>query len=161
MAYELWYIDGINLTSAYGIYVSKGTADLLRMAPKKEGISHDWREVNGKEYDLDRIVLDERVTTLQIGMLAASEAVFWQQLDAFKALLTKPGLRRLEIATHPGKQYYFFYREMSSVTQLQALTGKGGEVAQLFSLTIVEPTPNPAPEQTQALSDEAGSIIIV
>lgn len=159
--YEYWHIDGINLTSAYGIYVSKGTADLLRLPPKKEGIVHDWREINGKEYDLDKIVFDERVSTFQIGMMAATETLFFQQLEAFKALLMKPGLRRLEIATHPGKQYYFFYKEWSSVTQLQALTGKGGEVAQLFSLTICEPSPNPGEEQTQALSAEDGAIIIV
>lgn len=161
MAYELWFIDGRDITAAYGLYIQKGTADVLRLPPKKDGIVHDWREVNGKDYDLSKIVLDERITTFQVGMIAASESLFFQQLDAFKALLLQPGLRRLEIATHPGRQYYFFYKDWSSITQMEPLRGTGGEVAQLFTLTICEPSPSTAENQTIAISDEDGAILIV
>jgi hypothetical protein len=160
MAYEYWYIDGINLTEAYGIYIERGTGDLLRLPQKKEGISHDWREANGREYDLDRIYVDERVTTFNIGMLADDEAAYWQQHAAFQALLTRPGLRRLEIATHPGKQYYFFYKEWGAVTQVLPLTGRGGGVGQKFTITICEPQPSTEAQQTQAIVDEDGRFLI-
>lgn len=156
-----WYIDGIDIYLAYGLIIEKGSADLLRIPPRKESIVHDWLDKSGKEYDTDYFFFDERQTTLNVGILADTEAQFWDNYEKLVAHLSKPGLRRLEMKAHPGKQYYFLYKECGGITQVVALTGRNeGMVGQKFTLTIVEPNPSPAEAKTQAISDETGRIII-
>jgi hypothetical protein len=156
----MWYIDGVDVFTAYGLVIEKGSADLLRIAPRKESIVHDWRESHGKEYDTDYFFFDERQTTLNVGILADTADQFWTNYDNLVAHLSKPGVRRLELKAHPGRQYFFIYKECGSIAQVQPLTGDpNSPVGQKFTLTIVEPNPSPATGTVQAIVDDQGRFI--
>jgi hypothetical protein len=159
------FIDGIDLWTAFGIFVEEGSADFLRWAPKKETIVHDWMDSNGIEVDTSRFFLKERRGGLNCGMIANSEATFWQNHRSFIATLMQPGLRRLNFRSHGDNAYYVHYIECSNYIQVKPLLGKDesiygpNRVAGRFTLIIEEPNPQIDPSMVY-LVDEEGRFIV-
>lgn len=156
-----WWINGVDVWQAFNIAISEGSANLLRYPPKKEGIVHDWSDQNGKDYDLSHIFFDERTSTLKLYVLGVDEQNFWGKHDGFISLITQPGLHRLSLKSHGARNYYFFYKECNSYQQNITLKGiPTNVIAHTFSVTIVEPNPNPTGDAAQYIIDETGRFLI-
>jgi hypothetical protein len=155
------FIDGIDLWTAFNIMVEEGSAEFLRWPPKKESISHNWKDRNGIDVDLSRFFFSERQGSLRMGMIADNEDSFWQKHEQLIATLTQPGTRRLEFKSHGSRSYFVYYKECNSWTQVKALKGDGGVniVAAKFAMTIVEPEPQIDPSNIYIV-DEEGRFLI-
>lgn len=155
-----WFIDGIDLYTAFGIFIEEGSADLLKYAPKKESIEHDWKDANGREVDLSRIFFDQREVVLNMAIICTSAEDFWTKYQQFISQMIQPGLRRLTLASHGERSYYVYYKECNNYRAVKALTGEdSGMFAHRFSLVIVEPEPQ-VDASHQFLVDEEGHYII-
>jgi len=158
----LWFLDGIDLWAAFNIAIEKGSADTLRMPPRKEGIVHDWPDAHGKDYDVSTFFFDEREITLNLFVIHQDEADFWKKHDAFIAQISKPGmLHRLNFKAHGNRNYYVLYKSAGPRIQVKSLKGiPANQVIHKFSINLVEPEPTPNPDAVTAISDEEGRIII-
>lgn len=138
-----WYLDGIDLWLNFGLIIEKGSADLLALPPKKESITHDWKDANGIDVDLTNFFFAEREIPLQCGILAASEEQYWQKKEAFFSQITQPGLHRLEIKAHGERSYYIFYKETNNYSQVTTLRNLPDDrkIAHKFTVVVVEPEP--------------------
>jgi hypothetical protein len=156
-----WYIDGIDIWLAYNMAISEGSANLLRFPQKKESLSHNWSDANGKDYDLSEIFFDERISTLKMYVLDVDEDAFWIKYNAFISKLSEPYLHRLSLKSHGARNYYFFYKECSSYQQNISLKGiPDNVIAHTFNITIVEPNPNPLGDVTEFIIDEESRFLI-
>jgi hypothetical protein len=140
----LSFIDGADLWTVYGMFIEKGTADFLRYAPKKDSITHDWMDANGIDVDLSRIFFSQREVNLSCAIITSDEDEFWAKHKAFVALMTQPGLRRLEITSHGQRSYFVYYKECNNYSQAIPLRGSTdpGMIAHKFNIVIVEPSPS-------------------
>lgn len=155
------YIDGYDLYKTFGMGIEKGSADLLRYAPRKASLEHDWLDQNGVDVDLSANYLAQREITLNCWILAPDENAFWDQHDKLISQLMKPGKHRLELTAHQGRNYYVYYKDCSNYTQVKAVIGRDGErmIAHKFYLTIVEPEPQ-LNNVAIAISDDNGRVLI-
>lgn len=65
------YIDGIDICSEYGVFLSDGGyGSLVSYAPLKKVTDIDWAEDDGAEVDLETPVLNTRSVTLKFAYLA-------------------------------------------------------------------------------------------
>lgn len=158
-AQGLYFLDGFDLWTTFGIAVQKGSADFLKMPPKKQSTEHDWPDANGIDVDLSAMYFSQREGTLTLLMVAESEQEWWDRYELFKSLLSQPGLRRLSITAHGQRSYYVFYKETSSWSQVKPLQNSSGKVMQQFSITIVEPEPQPS-NLNLFLTTEDGKLLI-
>lgn len=158
---SLWFIDGVDLWKTFSIALAEGSADFLRVAPRKASAEHDWGDADGVEVDLSRFFFQPREGALKFHIFADSTEEFFTQYDGFIALLTRPGLRRLELASHNNRSYYIHYKACSSYTQIQKLTPffKTYKVAQTFTIDVREPRPKAYPSN-QYLVTQNGKFII-
>ena len=138
-----YFIDGIDLWTAFNLFIEKGSADLLQYAPKKDSITHDWQDSNGIDVDLSRIFLKERQIILNCAIITESESDFMAKHDSFLATMLQPGTRRLTVTAHGERSYNVFYKECNGYTQVSSLKGMEDEhlVAMRFSLVLIEPEP--------------------
>lgn len=159
-----FFLDGFDLYLNFGLIIELGEADVLRYPPRKEPPEHDWLDSHGVQTDLTTPRFNKRDVTLQCAILAPDEATFWTYHDSFIAQFIKPGLHRLEFMSHPGKQYFVYYKSTDSYRQVMPLTGGpfANMVGHKFNLTIVEPDPSKSYGTViTAIADDAGRIIIV
>lgn len=143
----LSWIDGIDLWTAFSMFFEKASTDLLKYAPKKDSITHDWMDSNGIDVDLSRYFFKERTITINCAIIADNEADFWNKHDSFIATLTQPGTRRLELKSHNNRSYFIFYKECNNYTQVLSVKGNDetlfgpNKVAAKFSIVVIEPNP--------------------
>ena len=159
------WIDGIDLWTAFGLFIEKGSADFLRHPPKKDSITHDWMDSHGIDVDLSRYFFKERQGALNMGMIADSEEQFWEKHQSFIATLTQPGTRRLTLKAHGERSYFVFYKECNNWTQVKPLKGVDeqifgpNKVGAKFSLVVIEPNPQ-IDASLVYLVDEEGRFIV-
>ncbi|MEZ2446129.1 hypothetical protein AB6805_30650 [Chitinophaga sp. RCC_12] len=164
MAYPAgqYILDGGDLWMVYGIIVtdSAGSNDLMKFPERKDSISHDWEDENGLDIDLSRVYLKAREATFNMAILARTEVQFWEHYNAFLAMITRPDLRRLEIA-ELSSSFYVYYKACSSFerfTRVKQGTFKG-YIASKFSLTLVEKEPTLDASNQYWVDDENRFII--
>lgn len=102
-----------NLWADFSLVVLTGTAELLNFPERKETLTNDWAEENGKEYDLDTPRFQDKQVTLTCAFLTDKDTLFWQKYDAFFAEINKAGWQRLYIADH-SKEYEVVYQKMEN-----------------------------------------------
>lgn len=159
----LWRIDGIDLWSTYGIVLEEGSADFLKYAPKKESITHDWKDSHGIDVDLSRIFLGPKEGVLNFAILAKTTQEYFDKHDAFINLWIKSGTRRLEIASHNDRSYFIYYKETNNYNQLAPL--KPGSpleeytIAHRFSMVVVEPEPKIYPGNVYIVTEDGKFLI--
>jgi hypothetical protein len=138
-----YFIDGIDLWTAFGLMIEEGSADFLRYPPKKVSIEHDWMDSNGIDVDLSRVFFGPREGVLNCAIFAESEDDFWTKHNQFIATMTQPNLRRLSIKAHGERSYNVYYKECNNYKQIKALKGldTAYKIVGRFSLVIVEPEP--------------------
>lgn len=143
-----WWIDGFDLWDNFGLMIEKGTADFLKVPPRKDTNQHDWPDQNGLDIDTTQFFFKERTITLNCAMIADSESQFWLNRKALLTLITQPGTRRLVIAAHGTMQYYIIYKDSTTPQAFKPLSGSNIvindslKVAYRFNITIVEPDPD-------------------
>ena len=89
-----------NMYTSYGLVIQSGTAQLLEFPERKETLSNDWREVNGKEYDLTAPTFKDKEITLRCAFMAADDTEFWTNYNAFFTEITQADWQALVIADH-------------------------------------------------------------
>lgn len=139
-----WFIDGIDIWSAFSMVLEEGSADFLKFPPRKASTEHDWKDSNGVQVDLSRFFFQKREGVLNFLMFAETEAEFWQKYESFIATMTQPGLRRLELKSHNNRSYYIHYQETNNWSQIKNLKGEWADtykIIQKFSMVVVEPEP--------------------
>lgn len=128
-------INTINLYATYGLVIQTGTATLLQWPERKETLSNDWREENGKEYDLSSPKFKDREITLKCAFKADDDADFWTNYNAFFAEITQAGWQDLFIADH-GKTYQVFYKSTGNFDKSQKRLKNVDKVFVKFDLTL-------------------------
>ena len=109
-------IDGKDALSEYGFLTQKGSmSDWLLFPGIKEPFSHDWRNEDGTDVDLENIFLKEKEVTLKVWLAASSFTEFWQKYDRAEAMLTAPGLRTIYYR-ELEKEFEVYYLKSSNVT---------------------------------------------
>jgi len=158
---QRYFLDGYDMWLAFGVFVSKGSGDLLKYPPKKESITHDWQDSNGVDVDLSRVFFDMRKVAISFCIIADSEADFWAKHNNFIGQWIKPGLRRLTLASHPSKSYFVYYEECNSYEDVTKLLGLAATrtIAMRFNMVIVEPQPDNTYKNTYIV-DEQNKFII-
>lgn len=137
-----WFLDGIDLFTAFGVFIEEGSTDFLRYPPKKQSIEHDWQDSNGREVDLSRVFFDQREIVLDMAIVCTDATDFFEKQKLLISNFTQPGIRRLTIASHQERSYYVYYKECNNYKAVKALTGvDAGLFAHRFSMVIVEPEP--------------------
>jgi hypothetical protein len=154
-----YYIDGIDLWKAFGIFLESGTDDFLKFPAKKDGISHDWEDANGVDYDLSRVFFKDRTISLNAAIVADSKDAFWQQYNSFLAQIAQPGTHRLTI-DELDNSFYIFYKECTSFTRFTRIkTPTGDKVGCKFIINVVEPAPAINNEDVYIVDDEGRYLI--
>lgn len=103
-------LNGDYLLDNYGLIIRTGTAKLLQYPTRKEPLSNDWMEENGREYDLESVRFDDKEVVLSCAFMADDDVEFWCFYDRFFAEITKSGWQKLWIYDHT-RSYDVFYRE--------------------------------------------------
>lgn len=102
-----------NLFSQFGLVIQTGTEQLLAFPERKDTFSIDWRESNGKQYDLKAPVFKDKQITLKCAIMASNDADFWTKRDALFVELSKTAFQDLFINDH-SKTYKVFYKNSSN-----------------------------------------------
>lgn len=156
-----YFFDGMDIWTAFNMFVESGSDDFLKYPPMKDGIVHDWMDSNGVDYDTSQNFLGPREITLKCAILSGSSADFWTNYNNFISLMVQPGLRRIQVAEFVGKSYQVRYKSCDSFSRFTRIldADPDHQIACKFTLTVVET--NPAPNQTDTfLVTEDGRFII-
>jgi hypothetical protein len=87
-------IDGVNAWPELGFVVLRKSIDSWLLYPeRKEPFTHDWKDENGIEVDLEHVYLKEKKVSLIVLFAAESEIEFWEKHKKTLDLLASPGLR--------------------------------------------------------------------
>jgi hypothetical protein len=157
-----WYLDGIDIFSAFAIAIKEGTAGFLQTPERKDSIVHSWSDQNGLDVDTSKIYFKERSITLNCWLFTETETEFWQKRNAFLSQISKPGLRRLTFTSHQGRSYFVVYQSTSGYRQIPARTLRNipdNMILHEFSITVLEPSPQIEYGDTFLVADDGAFII--
>lgn len=124
-----------NMYSVYGLVIQTGAEHLLEFPERKETLSNDWREENGKEYDLSLPRFKDKEVTLKCAFMADDDTAFWTKYNAFFTELTKVGWQALLISDH-AKTYQVFYKRTSNFKKVAKRLKNVEKVFVNFDLTL-------------------------
>lgn len=134
----VFYIDGMDLWTVFGMVVEDGTDDFLKYAAKKESITHDWSDSHGIDVDLTQVFLKEREISLRICFIAENEVDFGIKYNAFIAQMILAGPRRLEPKGIGDKQFFCYYKECTNFTRYTKPIPGSSFVGVKFTVTFVD-----------------------
>jgi hypothetical protein len=124
-------IDETSL-SAYGVFVSEGTDDELKIIPPvKPNLSVNESIINGMIYDNSTVVFKQRDVKVKCHMRATT-TTFWRNYNALLYDLTRPGTRLFSV-DKLSKTFPCYYKS-ASVTSFHLVRG---EVWCDFTITLV------------------------
>lgn len=102
-----------NMFSSFGLVIQTGTGAFLAFPERKDTFSTDWRESNGKDYDLKVPVFKDKQISLKCAIMANNDVDFWTKRNALFVELSKAGFQDLFIHDH-SKTYKVFYKSSSN-----------------------------------------------
>lgn len=156
----LYYIDGMDLWTVFGMFVEKGTDDFLKFAARKESISHDWINENGIDVDDSRVFLKDRDITLHVAFIVDGPEQFWTKYNAFLAQMMLPGKRRIEPKGLGDVQYFCHYKESGSAVRFTKYLPDAAKIAVKFTITFTEVNPADNITQVVFIVDEDGRFLV-
>lgn len=116
-AVNRYFLDGIDMYTAYGYIVTSGSDSFLQLPKRKEPLSHDWKDENGIEYDLlSPATFEARTISLKGYIVALNETDFWAKYNAFKAKLQQTGAMPLK-CQELNMTVSVIYKECSQVNR--------------------------------------------
>jgi hypothetical protein len=133
-------IDGVDVYDELGFIVSKGSMeDWVLFPERKQPFTHDWRDENGIEVDLEHVYLKEKKVSLKVYFVADSEIEFWGKYKKTLDLLTSPGARTVYYRAM-SKEFSVYYTRASSPVRKKGTK----DVNQIiFGMTIEFVMPDP------------------
>ena len=102
-----------NLFTDFGLVIQTGTAELLAFPTRKSTLEVDWREQDGKQYDLSTPVFEDKEVGLKCAIMADDDTSFWTQHQALFDELSKAETQSLFIHDH-SKTYTVFYKSSTN-----------------------------------------------
>jgi len=154
-----FFIDGIDMWSAFGMVVESGYDTFLKFPQRKEPLTHDWQDSNGIDADLSRVFFKERTHNLNMAIVALDEADFWKKYNQFLAQVAQPGTRRFMV-TELAQSFKVYYKDCTSFTKFTRIKVEDSQkVACKFVLQVIEPEPT-IDNTNLFLADEEGRLII-
>jgi hypothetical protein len=154
----LYFIDGMDLWTTFGIGIEGGSDDFLKIPERKESTTHDWPDEDGIDVDLSRTFYKQREVTLKCWSKTANKTDFYAKYSELIALFRKPGTRRLSINRH-NKDYYIHYKANSTFDSFNFTVLPSGNILTKFNITVVEVKPGFNNTPTFII-DEVGRFII-
>lgn len=152
-----YFIDSIDIWEAFGLVVSAGIDEFLKIPERKDSITHDWLDRDGIDVDLTNNFFKEKDINLSVAMIASNEADFWDKYEKLLNQLKKPGTRRIDV-TALSRYFFTFYKSCSNFSALTRIQNNS-LVACKFNLLFTEnePTIN---NTNEYIVDEEGRFII-
>jgi hypothetical protein len=112
-------IDGLDAWGDLGFIVLDGSMEDWFLYPGvKERFSHDWKDEDGIEVDLEHVYLKEKKTSLTFYFMSDSEIEFWNNYKKTLDLLASPGLRTIYYRAM-DKEFSVYYTEGSKPKRLK------------------------------------------
>lgn len=134
-------IDGVDAYSEYGFIILKGSMESWLLVPEmKNPFSHDWKDENGQEVDLDKRYAKSKDVTLKVLFVAASEVEFWENYKRTLEMLTSPGLRTVYYR-EMDKEFEVYYTKSSAAKTYTRLKNVNKICVEMtFHFTMPDPT---------------------
>lgn len=108
-----WFLNGLDTYLTYGLIVIEGNGQFLLFPQRKESLSYEWAEVNGRDVDLSAPRFKDKEIKLRCAFVADTEAEYWDKRNAFfTELAVKPGRKKWYINDHQ-REYSVFYQDSS------------------------------------------------
>lgn len=142
-------IDGLDAWRDLGFLVRPGSMEPWLLLPEtKEPFSHDWRDEDGIEVDLEYIYLKEKKTALKCYFISDSEKGFWDNYKALIELMTSPGMRTLYYR-ELDKEFTVYYTRSSEPRRVKGLKNSDKIIIEM-TLNFVMPDPSAMVERLVA-----------
>lgn len=142
-------IDGLDAYSEYGFIILKGSMeDWLLFPEMKDPFSHNWKDENGLEVDLDNRYLKDKQVTLKVLFVADSEMEFWSNYKKTLGMLTQPGIRKIYYR-EMDKEFEVYYTKSTAPTAFTRLKDVN-KVAVGMTLHFAMPDPSTMVERLVA-----------
>jgi hypothetical protein len=117
---RVYKIDELDYWTAFNYMIESGSDDFLAMPDSKEVYSIDFKDGNGKQYDLTKRYFEDKVVTQSGYILANTKGEFWEKYIALWNLITSPGART--IYCYELEQYFSaFYLKSPGVKRFTRL----------------------------------------
>lgn len=157
-----YFIDGMDIWSAFGLFVESGSDGFLNYPSRKDGISHDWRDSNGIDVDVSLNFLGPRDITLNFALLSASESDYWTKYQNFITAMVQPGMRRIQLAQFVGKSYQVFYKSCQAYHRFTKIVDadEDHKIASKFSVTFTESNPAPSASDLFIVTTQDGRFLV-
>lgn len=157
-----YFIDGMDIWSAFNLFVESGSDGFLNYPSRKDGISHDWLDSDGIDVDVSNNFFGPRDITLNFAMLIASESDFWSKYENFISALKQPGMRRIQLAQFVGKSYQVYYKSCQAYHRFTKLedADEDHKIGTKFSITFTETNPAPLATDKFLVTTQDGKFII-
>lgn len=153
----LYFIDGYDLFLSYSLFIESGTDGFLQYPARKDSITHDWPNYNGKDVDTTQVFVQSRTITLQCAIVvraATAAEDFRTKYNAFLALLLKPGTRTFSAVRLGATSYSVIYRDANNFKMFTPLKNNPELVACKFSLILEELEPKIDATVTAIVDDD-------
>lgn len=129
-------LNNKNLWAEFGCIIQTNTAELLHFPERKESLTNDWAEENGKEYDLHSPKFHDKIVTLKCLFIAYTESDFWRHYNAFFQEWKKSGWQQLYIDDH-AKTYQCFYKKTENFQKLTKRIKNVAKIVVSFEIILV------------------------
>jgi hypothetical protein len=127
-------LDGLNLSSGYGLLVGEGTDDSFRSrAAAKSNLTVSSKSESGVTYDTGIIKLKTRDADATLLFRTPTVAIFWQNYRAFLSNLKRPGERTI---SGPFGAYSCIYKS-GSIKRFEKLSDGGVWCEMKLKFTIL------------------------
>ena len=142
-------IDGLDAWQDLGFVVRPGSMESWLLLPEtKEPFSHDWKDEDGIEVDLEHVYLKDKKTALKCYFISDSEVDFWNKYKALSELLTSPGMRTIYYR-ELDKEFSVYYTRSSEPRRVQGIKNRDKIVIEM-TLNFVMPDPSAMVERLVA-----------
>jgi hypothetical protein len=156
-----YWIDGMDIWTAFGLFVESGSDGFLNYPTRKDGISHDWLDSNGIDVDTSLNFLGPRDITLNFALLCSSESDYWVKYENFISRMIQPGMRRIQLAQFVGRSYQVYYKSCQNYHRFTKIIDADDlhKIASKFSVTFTETNPAPNSSDTFIVTEEGHFLI--
>lgn len=134
-------IDGVDAYSEYGFIILKGSMESWLLLPEmKNPFSHDWKDENGLEVDLDERYAKSKDVTLKVLFVAESEVEFWSNYKKTLEMLTSPGIRTMYYRELDKEFEVYYIKSSAAKTYTRLKNVNKIAIEMTFHFTMPDPT---------------------
>ena len=135
-----YYIDNIDIKSAYGVFISASSGLISKPKPKRP-TARSWAEYNGEIPDLASTVYEARDIKLDCFIKADNREQFFAKVNGFLDLFDKDRTVRLMLDTGVGTSKPLVYEVYLNAQVEIEKAFDPGQLVGTFTLNLREPEP--------------------